>query len=166
LEKRLEEQRKIDEQKEKDKKKVYGQHYQDKEGLDVPEIAATDDSIAHGWREVSSSAPTPNIIFLPRVASFGSSDPFILDARPGTRDNWTWPWTPSSAYACKLQYGGQGAFNVRGYLKRLRLTSTSGLCCYWCSARAGQLIRPHFCRVVRPTEMCQFRQTIKLLIAM
>ncbi|CAE6457991.1 unnamed protein product [Rhizoctonia solani] len=51
LEKRLEEQRKIDEQKEKDKKKVYGQHYQDKEGLDVPEIAATDDSIAHGWRE-------------------------------------------------------------------------------------------------------------------
>ncbi|CAE7154004.1 unnamed protein product [Rhizoctonia solani] len=51
LEKRLEEQRKIDEQKEKDKKKVYGQHYQDKEGLEVPEIAATDDSIAHGWRE-------------------------------------------------------------------------------------------------------------------
>ncbi|CAE6438019.1 unnamed protein product [Rhizoctonia solani] len=51
LEKRLEEQRKIDEQKEIDKKKVYGQHYQDKEGLEVPEIAATDDSIAHGWRE-------------------------------------------------------------------------------------------------------------------
>ncbi|KDN37043.1 hypothetical protein RSAG8_10396, partial [Rhizoctonia solani AG-8 WAC10335] len=51
LEKRLEEQRKIDEQKEKDKKKVYGQHYQDREGLGVPEIAATDDSIAHGWRE-------------------------------------------------------------------------------------------------------------------
>ncbi|QRW16485.1 Enoyl-(Acyl carrier protein) reductase [Rhizoctonia solani] len=51
LEKRLEEQRKIDEQKEKDKKKVYGQHYQDKEELEVPEIAATDDSIAHGWRE-------------------------------------------------------------------------------------------------------------------
>ncbi|KAF8760057.1 KR domain [Rhizoctonia solani] len=59
LEKRLEEQRKIDEQKEKDKKKVYGQHYQDKEELEVPEIAATDDSIAHGWREVSFSAPTP-----------------------------------------------------------------------------------------------------------
>ncbi|KAJ1309169.1 hypothetical protein OPQ81_004840 [Rhizoctonia solani] len=51
VEKRLEEQRKIDEQKEKDKKKVYGQHYQDKEDLEVPEIAATDDSITHGWRE-------------------------------------------------------------------------------------------------------------------
>lgn len=53
LEKRLEEQRKIDEQKEKDKMKVYGQHYQDKEGLEVPEIAATDDTISHGWREKS-----------------------------------------------------------------------------------------------------------------
>ncbi|KAB5596245.1 D-arabinitol 2-dehydrogenase [Ceratobasidium theobromae] len=51
VEKRLEEQRKIDEQKEKDKMRVYGQHYQDKEGLEVPEIAATDDSIAHVWRE-------------------------------------------------------------------------------------------------------------------
>ncbi|ELU45400.1 short chain dehydrogenase domain-containing protein [Rhizoctonia solani AG-1 IA] len=121
LEKRLEEQRKIDEQKEKDKKKVYGQHYQDKEELEVPEIAATDDSIAHGWREVSFSAPTPQYWVSSRVASFGSSDPFIPVSRPRTCDDWTWPWTPSSAYSCKLQYGGQGAFNSREHLKLFKI---------------------------------------------
>src|SRR4051812_35533789 len=56
LEKRLEEQRKIDAQKEKEKMKVYGQHYQDKEELEVPEIASTDDNIAHGWRDVRFSS--------------------------------------------------------------------------------------------------------------
>jgi hypothetical protein len=51
-EKRPEEQRKIDELKEKDKMRAYGQHYQDKEGVETPEIAATDESISHAWQDV------------------------------------------------------------------------------------------------------------------
>ncbi|QRV73136.1 Enoyl-(Acyl carrier protein) reductase [Ceratobasidium sp. AG-Ba] len=54
-EKRLEEQRKIDEQKEKDKMRAYGQHYQDKEGVEPPEIAATNENISHSWEEKSKS---------------------------------------------------------------------------------------------------------------
>lgn len=87
-ESRLEEQRKIDEQKEKDKMRAYGQHYQDKEGVEPPEIAATDETISHAWEEVC-------IQFWSGASRIDLHWAAVKGLGRWACDDWSWPWTPS-----------------------------------------------------------------------